>query len=143
MEELYVRYFHFLSIIVLASALVGEHLLLSKKMPVNVFKKVIVLDAIYCVSAVTTLVSGLLLWLSFGKPAEFYSSNYIFHIKLTLYVAIALLSIFPTVYFLRNLKTKEHDIILPQYLISIIRLELLLFLPLPLLGVLIAKGIGL
>lgn len=143
MEELYVRYFHFLSIIVLASALVGEHLLLSKKMPVNVFKKVIVLDAIYGVSAVTTLVSGLLLWLSFGKPAEFYSSNYIFHIKLTLYVAIALLSIFPTVYFLRNLKTKEHDIILPQYLISIIRLELLLFLPLPLLGVLIAKGIGL
>lgn len=143
MEELLIRYVHFLSIIVLASALVGEHLLLSKKMPVKVFKKVIVLDAIYGVSAVTALVSGLFLWLSFGKPAEFYSSNYIFHIKLTLYVAIALLSIFPTVYFLRNLKTKEHDIILPQYLISIIRLELLLFLPLPLLGVLIAKGIGL
>lgn len=142
MEELLIRYFHFLSIIVLASALVGEHLLLSKKMPINVFKKVIVLDAIYGLSAIMTLVSGLLLWLSFGKPSEFYSSNHMFHIKLALFVVIALLSIFPTVYFLRHLKTQKKTISLPRYVITIVRIELCMFLLLPLLGVLIAKGVG-
>jgi len=142
MEDIFVRYFHFLGIITLASTLVGEHLLISKQMDMKSFKKLIVVDALYGVGATTTLITGGLLWLSIGKPAEFYSSNYLFHIKLTVFAVIGLLSIFPTVYFIRNRKLTSEFITLPSYIIKIIRVELSLLLLLPLLGMLIAQGIG-
>jgi putative membrane protein len=142
MEELLVRYFHFLGIIILASALVGEHLLISKKMDVKLFKKVIILDAIYGMSVIMVLASGILLWFFVGKSQEFYSSNFIFHIKITVFVVIVLLSIFPTVYFLRHLKTTEEFVTLPNYIPVFLRIELCLLFLLPLLGVLIARGVG-
>ncbi|WP_417505437.1 DUF2214 family protein [Marinomonas gallaica] len=142
MEEVFVRYIHFLGIITLASALVGEHLLISKKMDLKSFKKLIIVDAIYGVGAIATLIGGALLWFAVGKPAEFYSSNFIFHIKLTAFVAIGLLSIFPTVYFLRNRKSTSDFITLPNYIVKIIRVELSLLVLLPLFGALIARGVG-
>ena len=142
MEEVFARYLHFLGIITLASALVGEHLLISRKMDLNSFKKLIVADAIYGIGAIATLVGGALLWFAVGKPAEFYSSNFLFHIKLTIFVVIGLISIFPTVYFLRNRRPTSDIIILPNYIVKIIRVELCLFVLLPLFGALIARGVG-
>jgi len=142
MEEVFVRYLHFLGIITLASALVAEHLLISKEMDVKSFKKLIIVDAFYGVGAIATLIGGALLWFSVGKPAEFYSSNFIFHIKLTAFLTIGLLSIFPTVYFLRNRKSTSDFITLPNYIVKIIRVELCLLVLLPLLGALIARGVG-
>lgn len=142
MEEIFVRYLHFLGIITLASALIGEHLLISKEMSLKSFKKLIIVDAIYGVGAITTLGGGALLWFAVGKPAEFYSYNFIFHIKLTVFLLIGILSIFPTVYFLRNRKTAFESIIIPNYIVKIIRVELVLLVLLPLLGTLISRGIG-
>lgn len=142
MEDIFVRYLHFIGIITLASALVGEHLLISKEMDVKTFKKLVILDSIYGVGAIITLIGGALLWFVVGKPAAFYSSNFIFHIKLTVFLLIALLSIFPTVYFLRNRKATFESITLPGYIIKIIRVELCLLVFLPLLAVMIARGVG-
>lgn len=142
MEEIFVRYLHFLGIFTLASALVGEYLLISKKVDLKSFKKLVVVDAIYGIGAIATLIGGALLWFSYGKPAEFYSSNYIFHIKLTVFILIGLLSIFPTVYFVRNRKLTSDFITIPNYIIKIIRVELCLLVFIPLLAVLIARGIG-
>ena len=142
MEEVLVRYLHFLGIITLASALVGEHLLIAKEMNIKSFKKLVIVDAVYGLGAIATLIAGILLWFSVGKPAEFYSSNVIFHIKITLFLSIGLLSIFPTVYFLRNRKSTSDSITIPSYIVKIIRIELCLLLILPVLGVLISRGIG-
>lgn len=142
MEELFIRYFHFLGIITLASALIGEYLLISKEIDLKSFKKLIVVDAIYGAGAIATLIGGALLWFTVGKPAEFYSSNFIFHIKLTVFLSIGLLSIFPTVYFLRNRNSVSESIAIPNYIVKIIRAELCLLVFLPLLGVLIARGVG-
>lgn len=142
MEEALIRYMHFLGIIIIASALIGEYLLISKEMNVKLFKKVVLVDAIYGIGAVITLTGGLLLWLYIGKPKEFYSTNMLFHIKISLFVTVGILSAFPTYYFLRNRKTLSEKIIIPSYIINIIRLEIVILVVLLLLGVLIAKGIG-
>ncbi|ABG40501.1 conserved hypothetical protein [Paraglaciecola sp. T6c] len=141
MEEVFVRYLHFLGIITLASALLGEHLLISKEMDLKSFKKLIIVDAIYGLSAIATLVGGGLLWFVVGKPAAFYSSNVIFHIKLILFLLIGLLSILPTVFFLRNRKATFESITIPRYIVKIIRVELCLLVVLPLLATLIARGV--
>ena len=142
MEELFVRYLHFIGFIILSATLVGEHLLLSKEMDLKSFKKLAILDGVYGISALVTLSFGVILWLFVGKPSEFYSLNTLFHLKLTLFGLVAILSIFPTVYFLRHRKTKQQVIELPSYIINIVRLEIILVALIPLLAVLMARGIG-
>lgn len=142
MEELLIRYMHFLGIMILSATLFAEHLLISDEMEIKQFKKFLIIDAIYGASAVIVFVAGLLLWLFVGKPSEFYASNPVFHIKLTLFVTIALLSIVPTVFALRNRKFEGAIIKVPKHVINIIRVELLLLLCIPFLAVLMAKGYG-
>ncbi|MEZ5526744.1 MAG: DUF2214 family protein [Gammaproteobacteria bacterium] len=48
-----------------------------------------------------------------GKPAAFYNGNPVFHAKLTLFVLIALLSIYPTVFLLRQRKGVQETIEVP------------------------------
>jgi len=142
MAELLIRYFHFLGIFMVVSTLVAEHLLISKEMDIKSFKKLVIVDAMYGVGAVITLTAGLLLWFAVGKPASFYTANWIFHLKVTLFALIGILSIFPTYYFLRNRKATTEFITIPRYIVTIIRIELTLLIIVPLLAVLMARGIG-
>ncbi len=143
MEELFIRYFHFLGIMVLSSALLAQHLLISRTMAISQFKKLAVLDTVTGLSALFVFIPGLLLWFYVGKPSEFYSSNWVFHAKLTLFVVIAILSIFPTVFILRNRKSEEPNIDIPRYIIIIVRVEIFLLMCIPFLAVLMARGYGL
>lgn len=138
MEEIAFRYLHFLGILALTSMLVAENILISKEVTCSGIKKLSVIDGLYGVSAGVTLVAGLVLWLYVGKPKEFYSGNFIFHIKIGLFFLIALLSIFPTVFFLKNRKKVDESIPVPGPVILIVRLQLVLLLALPLLAVLMA-----
>lgn len=99
MEDLIVRYFHFIGIIFLTGTLTYQHLLLRGDVTNANFKNVCRTDIFYGLSAVVVLVTGLLLWLGVGKEASFYSSNPLFHVKLTMFVLMALFSIVPTMYF--------------------------------------------
>jgi putative membrane protein len=142
MLELTLRYFHFTAIFVLVSMLVAEHLLLKPELKREELSRLARIDLIYGVSAVVVFVAGLSLWLWVGKPAEFYSSNPVFHTKLTLFVVMALVSIYPTQFFLKNRRT-EHDVIaVPKSIIHVVRLELLLFVLIPALAVAMARGVG-
>lgn len=142
MEELLVRYLHFTGLIILAAALVSQHLLLRKTMTPAAIRKIAVIDGIYGAGAMLMLVSGLLLWFIVGKPDTFYSANFIFHIKLLLFAVIAVLSTIPTWFYLRNRRTDTSRIPVPRRIIRIIRTELLLLLLMPLLAVTMARGIG-
>lgn len=142
MAELFIRYLHFIGIMSLSAVLVAEHLLLSATVSARQFKKIIVLDALYGASALLVLSAGLLLWFVVGKPADFYSHNWVFHVKVAVFILIALLSIYPTVFFLKNRKNNREYIDVPKSVISIIRLELVLLFILPLFAVLMARGIG-
>lgn len=142
--EITLRYLHFVSIFIIVATLVAEHLLLKKELPRSVVSRIARVDAIYGLAALTLIGAGLTLWFSgVGKPTEFYSKNWIFHTKLTLFALVGLLSIYPTIFFLKNRKGNQEELVkIPSAIIWMLRFELLILFIIPLLAGFMAKGIG-
>lgn len=143
--EILLRYVHFISIFTIVGTLVSEHMLLQKQMTRAAISKVARLDGLYGLAAITLLGAGLTLWLGeFGKPALVYSKNWIFHTKLALFILIGLLSIYPTVFFLKNRKGDVAELVeVPKLVFVMVRLEILLLFIIPLLAGLMSRGVGL
>ena len=93
-------FLHHLAAFGLVAALVAELVLLAEP-PVApaVAQRLRVIDAIYGVSAGVLLVVGLLRVFYFEKGAAYYFHSAPFIAKLTLFVAVGLLSIYPTIVF--------------------------------------------
>jgi putative membrane protein len=142
--ELFLRYLHFISIFAIVGALTAEHVLLKKTMTRAEIGKLARIDAVYGIAALVLLGAGLLLWLgSFGKPAGVYTKNWVFHAKLTLFAAIGLMSVYPTVFFLKNRKGEASEsVTIPSSVFWLLRLEILLLFAIPLLAGLMARGVG-
>jgi putative membrane protein len=142
--EILLRYIHFISIFAIVGSLVSEHLLLKKSMTRAEIGRVSRIDAVYGLAALTLVIAGLTLWLgSVGKPSWFYSKNWVFHLKITLVAVVGLLSIYPTVFFLRNRKgIASETVVIPSSVFMMVRIELLLLLVIPLLAGLMAHGVG-
>lgn len=143
MIEVLIRYFHFASILVLYAALTSQHVFAKPVVDADIMRRLRILDITYGVAAVIVLGCGLSLWLWVGKPAEFYSANWIFHLKVGLFVATGLASIIPTKFFLSQRNNAQPEIHIPKRVINMIRLELTIVIILPLLAVLMARGTGL
>ena len=143
--EILLRYIHFISIFAIVGSLVSEHLLIKKEMTRAEVNRLAQIDAIYGLAAILLLSAGLYLWLgSIGKPAEFYTKNWIFHTKISLFILVGLLSIYPTVFFIKNRKGQpDESIKIPQTIFWMLRFELLIVFIIPILAGLMAKGIGL
>jgi len=142
MEDIVVRYLHFIGIISLASMLVCQNFFLSKQLSGGQLRKLAVIDAFYGISAIVILLTGLSLWLWVGKPSDFYTKNMVFHIKFSLFLFVALLSIMPTIFFVKNRKSAESEVLVPTKVILLKRLELVALVFIPLLAVLMAQGVG-
>jgi putative membrane protein len=142
--EILLRYLHFVSIFAIVSSLVAEHLLLRKLLTRAEIGRLSRIDAVYGLAAISLVGAGLTLWLGgFGKPSLYYSHNWIFITKLVCFTAIGLLSIYPTVFFIRNRKgSQEETVEIPTSVFWMLRFELLLLFIIPLLAGLMAKGIG-
>jgi len=142
--EIFLRYVHFISIFAIVGSLVSEHLLLKKELTRAEVGRLSRIDAVYGIAALCLLTAGLTLWLgSFGKPAEFYTKNWIFHTKITLFAVIGILSIYPTIFFIKNRKgNPDEKIAIPKCVFWMLRFELLLLFIIPLLAGLMAHGIG-
>jgi putative membrane protein len=142
--EIFLRYLHFISIFGIVGALVSEHMLLKPRLSRAAITRIARVDAIYGLAALTLLGAGLTLWLSgAGKPTVFYSKNWIFHTKITCFLLVGLLSIYPTVFFIKARKGNQDDQVdIPKSIFWMLRFELLLLFIIPLLAGLMAKGIG-
>ena len=142
--EILLRYIHFISIFTIVGVLVSEHMLLKKQMTRLEISRLAKIDAIYGLAALTLLLAGLTLWLGgFGKPSVYYTRNWIFHLKLTLFLSIGLLSIYPTIFFIKQRKGNQDETInIPAAVFLLLRIELILLLIIPLLAGLMSKGIG-
>ena len=136
MAEILVRYAHFLGIIVFASLLVAEHILVKDKLSASDLRRILI-------SALIVLIAGLTLWLWVGKPAEFYNANPVFHAKFGAFILMGLVSIYPTRFYLKNRKMAEGFLEVPRMVVHAIRLESLLLVLIPLLAVFMARGYGL
>ena len=142
--EILLRYVHFISIFAIVGSLVSEHLLLKPTLSRSEIIRLARIDAIYGFAALCLLGAGLTLWLTgVGKPPVYYSQNWIFHTKLTLYIAIGLCSIYPTIFFIKNQKGDPTEIVkIPKSIIMLVRIELILLVIIPLLAGLMSRGVG-
>jgi putative membrane protein len=141
--DILIRYFHFLGIFVIFAAVLGQHLLLRGTVTRAIIAKAQRFDIAYAVAVIIVLGTGLLQWFSGSKPAVFYSSNPVFHTKFTLFLVIGLVSIYPSVYMGKQKKGDPTELVtIPKGLVHSIRIELLLLVAMPLLAVIMAKGIG-
>lgn len=142
-SDLLVRYFHFLALIIIAAAIFANHLRFRFSISRFELRKLRVLDFIYWIALVVMLVTGLMQWLAGSKPKEFYTQNPLLHTKVLLYFVLVILSVFPSLFFLRNRKGKDSDaVVIGKGIVWINRIQLLLLVIIPLLATLIAKGIG-
>jgi len=142
--EIFLRYIHFVSIFAIVGALVSEHLLLKKEVTRAELYRLSKIVAVYGIASVVLVSVGLTLWLgSVGKPAIYYTKNWIFLTKVGLFSLIGILSIYPTVFFIKNRKGDTDELVkIPSSIFWMLRLELLLLFVLPLLAGLMARGVG-
>ena len=140
MTEIIFRYIHFIGIMSLASILVMQHLIIAPEVTKKELKKIAFLDVIYWISIGLTLIAGLVLLLGVGRDVDFYLTNQDFHIKLTLFLVVILLAIYPTKFLRKNKKSAEVSIKMPKVIIMLVRMQLLLIFIIPYFGVLIARG---
>lgn len=140
MTEIIFRYIHFIGIMSVAATLVMQHLIIAPEVTKKELKKIAFLDVIYWISVILTIVAGLVLLLGVGKDLSFYTTNKDFHIKLTLFLVVILLAIYPTQFLRKNKKSSEELIKMPKVIIMLVRMQLLLVFITPFFGVLIARG---
>lgn len=140
-----VTYLHFMSIFMLFSALIVELSIIKEKMTSNHIKILRKANLFFGVFAGLTVVTGLLRMYYFGKGVDYYSSNSIFVVKFSLFIIVGFLSIYPTIQFFKLGKFTSETVGIRRFknILFIIKLELVLLLLIPFLGVLVAKGIGL
>ncbi|MBN2174622.1 MAG: DUF2214 family protein [Bacteroidales bacterium] len=142
-----VPYLHFIGIMTLMGSLIAEHLLLKPNIGRQQIRTLVSVDLIYGISAIVVLTTGLLRWFVYGKGSDYYLSNPFFHTKLTLFVIMGILSIFPTIQFLKWKKQVNagFEMIIDEKTVQkqlmFVRVELLLVAIIPLLAVMVARGV--
>lgn len=136
------RLLHFAAIFAFAGALVIENMAIKPQISGEDARNLAKVDAVCGISAIAVLVFGLTLWLWVGKPSEFYSSNPVFHTKIALFTLMALCAIVPTLFFNKHRKSAAEVIEVPQLLRLLLKFQLVLLVIIPVLAILMARGVG-
>ena len=142
-------FLHHLSAFTLFAALVVEFVLIRSTLTVESARKIQRADMILGISAGVLLLVGLARVFYFEKGATYYFQTWTFHAKLTLFVIVALISIIPTMEFMRwrtavkagHVPTVSAEKI--KSIRSIIHYEMAGVVLIILFAALMAKGIGL
>ena len=95
-----VAWIHYVSIMLMIASLLGEHLLLKPELATAEARTIQRLDIVYGASATTVLVTGILR-MFLEKGVAYYNHQIAVHMLVGSFVSVALLSIYPTVIFLR------------------------------------------
>ncbi|WP_255987645.1 DUF2214 family protein [Chitinolyticbacter albus] len=140
---------HFLAIFVLITFLAIETVLVKREwMPVAA-ARLARYDIVYFLSAMIVLASGLARLYFGAKGAAFYLSNPVFHAKITLFVLIGLISVYPT----RRFQAWRRAVLADPGFVpeaadlrrvrSCLMIESHLLVLLPILAAFMARGLGL
>ena len=147
MLEPLVAYLHYLSIILTGGFLIGELVTCRPGMTREQLRRLPIMDIVFFTSALAALATGLLRLFIYSKGVSFYVGNPFFWVKMALFVIIATLSIRPTLAFIRWKRAiaaggpdpAGEEIAGVRRFIHV-ELGLLAFVPL--MAVLMARGIG-
>jgi putative membrane protein len=141
-------FLHFLAVFGIVAAVFLEWQTMSRTPTLAEARRIQVADRWFGVFAMALLVVGFLRVYYFEKGPVFYWSNPFFRAKLTLFAAVGLLSIYPTVRFVKwgaqtkqgqapSVSAAEH-----RRLVLMLRVELILLLATALCASLMARGVG-
>lgn len=144
--DLVATYLHHLALLVMTGALFTEFILLRQadiRPHVPLLSRV---DLVYGLAALVLLLAGLVRLFLFGKGMDFYLLTPYFHVKMALFVLVGVLSIMPTLRFVRwrraavagTLAITAHQHRSTRLLVTA---ELHLLLLIPLFAVLMARGL--
>lgn len=139
---------HFVCIFLLASLLAGEAFILKKSLSHDGVAQLQGIDRYYGITAGLVIVTGLLLVFFGAKGAVYYAHNAIFWMKMALFASVALISIVPTVAYLRwnQRRTADGSIVLGdgeyRRLRALLWAQIGLFAFIPLCAALMANGIS-
>jgi putative membrane protein len=148
LQDALLAYAHFIAMIATATALVVEAVLLrtSLRWPqVGLLGRI---DIVYFGAAMLALATGLARVFWGLKGAPFYLQNPVFYVKIGLFVIVALVSIAPTIQFIRWGRQAESHGDKPVPQAEVVRArrfvlsELALLVLIPLAAVLMARGFG-
>jgi len=140
-------YLHYLTIILIGAFLTAELILCRPGLTAAQVRLLPRLDIVFFVSALGALATGLLRLSFYAKGVGFYLPNPAFIAKMALFLAVALMSIFPTLRFIRWRNGLEAGSGPPTAdevarVRRVLHIELGLFALMPLMAVLMARGIG-
>jgi putative membrane protein len=137
-----VKYLHIVSILVMVSLLVVELTLLRTELTRAELKRISRIDGLYGLAAIAVVAAGLTMWFRVGKGENFYA-NPILYTKVALAIIVGLISIVPTVYYLRQAKGGPSETVhVPARIRQLVVLQLILLSFIPLLAVIMAQGIS-
>ena len=147
MIEPLLAYLHYLSIILTGGFLVGELVVCRPEITPEQRRRLPGIDVVFFVAALLALATGLLRLFFYAKGVSFYVGNPFFWVKMALYVIIAAMSIAPTRAFGRWKRALDAGGAPPTApeiagVRRLLHIELGLLALMPLVAVLMARGIG-
>lgn len=141
-------YLHYVAMISMATLLALELMVCAGGLSAERVRRLVRLNYIYLGAGLFALGSGLAYFVWFGKGAAFYLHNPVFYIKLALFAALGLISMPPTLQYLRWLRGFEAaPYAVAEYQVTRMRryiwAELVMVAVIPLMATFMARGIGL
>jgi putative membrane protein len=141
-------YLHFAAILALVWFLAKEWTLLRAGAPSIDTERLASADMGFGLTAIAVLVTGALRAIYGAKGWSFHAHNPAFHLKVTLFVIVGLVSIAPTIAFIRWRKARRED---PGYAVGeaewkrarrLVMVELHLIALIPLVAVIMSRGLA-
>lgn len=141
-------YLHFTAIFVLFAFLSIEVVLLKGELAAASIRQLGRMDLWYFGSAMVVLATGSARLVFGAKGADFYLSSWPIYVKLLLFVAVAVISVIPTMRFIQWRRMLEHDAgwrvpaAEQRGLRRLVMIEVHLAAAIPLVAVVMARGLG-
>jgi putative membrane protein len=146
--SVFFAFLHHIAAFVLFAAIVVEFVVIRDPISLHTARRLLRADAIVGLSAAVVLVVGILRVIYFEKGADYYMHSVPFMTKITLFVLVALLSIYPTVRFMswraaiKQGQAPSVDAGTLRTLRLILHVELTGIVVLILMAAMMARGIG-
>ena len=109
-----VRYLHFISILLVYAAVFAEFIMLSRTLSRKKLSFLAKIDGVYGIASIFVVGAGMAMWFGFDaglgfKPIAWYMENPIFHLKYGLFIVVGILSIWPSIFFMRQRKGDQKE----------------------------------
>lgn len=138
---------HYLGVMLIAATLLVEFLTLKGGLSRPLVDRLVRVDMIYGLAALAVLVTGFLrITVAYGKGPAFYMQSMVFHTKVGLFILMGLISIVPTIRFMRWRKAAAAGQPLPAAQAingtrKLVLVELHILFVLPFLAAIMARGL--